>query len=270
MDGVQGVSVQVAPDGASLCAFVAPQSIDGELVRTRVAERLPRYMIPTKIYGLEKLPLNVNDKIDHKLIRSLLDRFINKAECKAKIYTTDDTQRPSVVHRTVSQNFSVSNISTPSLNSTISMRVETFSSTLEIIWNDVLNISGPRQETDDFFKLGGDSLKIQLLAQKLGKEYNINVRVVDLLTCATIAAQADQLRDAGVSSVPSLRMAPQSPLPGKADQHVLDKATDPMPVDTEHAERRIQALWADVLDARPSRPDERLPVLSPCDAEKGL
>jgi acyl-coenzyme A synthetase/AMP-(fatty) acid ligase len=51
----------------SLIAFVAPLSIDIDLLRRRVASVLPHYMIPTRILKLETLPLNSNQKVSCSL-----------------------------------------------------------------------------------------------------------------------------------------------------------------------------------------------------------
>jgi hypothetical protein len=154
MGNVHAVSVQVTLDGGSLCAFVAPSDVDGELVRSRIAEKLPRYMVPSIVYCLDKLPLNSNDKVNHKLIKSSMPSLIAKSGVQLRPSVPSETTRPAVLHRTVSSNSSTSTV--PSSRSSATTRVESHAGILEKIWNDVLNLSGPRLMTDDFFKLGGD------------------------------------------------------------------------------------------------------------------
>jgi AMP-binding enzyme C-terminal domain len=76
MPEITSVSVQPDESQQSLCAFVAPKSIDGNLLRSVLSRRLPSYMVPTAVYSLDRLPLNTNDKVDHKTIRATMGDLI--------------------------------------------------------------------------------------------------------------------------------------------------------------------------------------------------
>ncbi len=54
-------------------AFVAVAGVDTTAVLKRMAQRLPRYMVPAEIRVVERFPLNSNGKIDRKALRALLD-----------------------------------------------------------------------------------------------------------------------------------------------------------------------------------------------------
>lgn len=70
------VSAQVDSGGTVLRAFIAPMFSDISHLRKRLQSRLPSYMVPSEIYALPSLPLNVSDKVDHKRISSLQDVLI--------------------------------------------------------------------------------------------------------------------------------------------------------------------------------------------------
>lgn len=75
-----GLAVAVAlgwPEGASggaegIVAFIDDASIDIDAMLDRVADRLPKYMVPRDVKVVESFPLNVNGKVDRKALRAML------------------------------------------------------------------------------------------------------------------------------------------------------------------------------------------------------
>lgn len=63
---------RTASGAAGIVGFVADPSADAVLIRRRVADRLPDYMVPREIYIVEKLPLNANGKCDRNALIELL------------------------------------------------------------------------------------------------------------------------------------------------------------------------------------------------------
>lgn len=61
-----------------LVAFVVGDDIVANDIIVRMREKLPSYMIPKKIYGLNKMPLNINGKIDRKQLYELLENKVVK------------------------------------------------------------------------------------------------------------------------------------------------------------------------------------------------
>ena len=59
----------------------ADSSVD-ECIIELCAKRLPRYMIPTRIYHFDQLPLNVNGKIDRRQIAEQLRQMNAPAAAK--------------------------------------------------------------------------------------------------------------------------------------------------------------------------------------------
>jgi amino acid adenylation domain-containing protein len=58
---------------AGIVAFVADRSIDPQLLRERIAARLPDYMVPRELRLLSELPLTANGKRDRNALIALLE-----------------------------------------------------------------------------------------------------------------------------------------------------------------------------------------------------
>jgi acyl-coenzyme A synthetase/AMP-(fatty) acid ligase/acyl carrier protein len=61
----------VGPGGARLVGYMSlhtGQEVDGNALRERLSRTLPEYMVPSTVVVLNKLPLNVNGKIDRKAL----------------------------------------------------------------------------------------------------------------------------------------------------------------------------------------------------------
>jgi acyl-coenzyme A synthetase/AMP-(fatty) acid ligase len=56
-----------------IVAFIAGNGVDVAAVRSGVAERLPRYMVPREIRLVAALPRNANGKRDRKALTLMLD-----------------------------------------------------------------------------------------------------------------------------------------------------------------------------------------------------
>jgi hypothetical protein len=56
------------PAGTRLVGYVSGQGIDTAILRERLGESLPDYMVPSVIVVLDALPLNANGKVDRKAL----------------------------------------------------------------------------------------------------------------------------------------------------------------------------------------------------------
>lgn len=61
--------VESGSDEIALC--IETQSLDENIIKATLKTKLPSYMIPSRIYHLEKFPLNTSDKVDKKKIMGL-------------------------------------------------------------------------------------------------------------------------------------------------------------------------------------------------------
>nr|WP_315221843.1 non-ribosomal peptide synthetase [uncultured Flavobacterium sp.] len=114
-------------------------------------EQLPDYMIPKYFICLEALPLNSNGKVDKKeLPITELDLNLEKVVLKAR-------------------------------NETEAKLVE--------IWKEILDFD-QISITDDFFDLGGHSLKVTRLISQLHKEFDVKIELKKLFETTILQDQA--------------------------------------------------------------------------------
>ncbi|KDR67250.1 hypothetical protein GALMADRAFT_130449 [Galerina marginata CBS 339.88] len=179
MPQIRSVSVQPDETGLSLCAFVSPKGISGDLLKNSLSERLPSYMIPSSVFSLDRLPLNTNGKTDHKVIRATMGNLIAKA------------RQP---HRTL-DSFPLRTHNLP--NSGLSgLEMGSELQNITQIWKGILNLPQSPALSSNFFDLGGNSILVQTLANSLKTAFNLsNLRVVDLFSHATLLAQAKLVTD---------------------------------------------------------------------------
>lgn len=125
-------------------------------LRTRLT--VPGYMIPSIIVPLEKLPLNAHSKVDRSAIRQLPIEF-----------STASSVEPST-HREI----------TP------------MEAGLAEAWTRVLPVSESLTLTPDsnFFQVGGSSLLIVKLQKAIKEQYNVAVRVNELVNSRKLADMA--------------------------------------------------------------------------------
>lgn len=159
--GVQDVAVvgkSRAGESLELCAYlVAGESLDIDGLRRALKEHLPDYMVPVHFVRLEQFPLNANGKIDRAALPEPWTMTASADE------TTDGPAS------------------------------DTEEALLEL-WRQVLG----RQDikvTDDFFDLGGHSLRATKLASLIQKRLGIEMPLTAVFKYSTIRLLARFLVD---------------------------------------------------------------------------
>ncbi len=162
----QAVAVaRTPPDGETmLCAYVvAAEGVDDTadlraLLRGHVASRLPGYMVPSVIVALERLPLNANGKVDRKAL-------------------------PAAA------------VAAPSGGSTLPATGT--ERQLAALWDEVLDRrdadgggSGGVGVEDDFFALGGHSLRLVRLQTRIRTVFGCELPLAELMRAPTVRAMA--------------------------------------------------------------------------------
>jgi hypothetical protein len=125
----------------------------GEL-RTFLKDRLPDYMVPASFTALERLPLSPNGKVDRL---SLPDSAPEGAPREAR------AEPRSVRERAIAR-----------------------------VWEEVLQLPAVGMD-DNFFEIGGHSLLVGRMQERLEAAVGVQVKVVDLFLYPTVRALAEHL-----------------------------------------------------------------------------
>jgi amino acid adenylation domain-containing protein len=185
VDTALAVVKETIPGNKELVAYyIAKQSLEPTELRDYLAGSLPDYMLPTYFIEVSSFPLTPNGKIDKK---NLPDPI-------------------SVFH---------------SIHNTLVAPENDIESRLIAIWSDVLGIS-PIGTQDNFFFLGGHSLKAVKIITRIRTQFGVVITIKELFTHPTIQALAKRIHDQGKEVFSPIPVAPL-------------KATYPL----SHAQRRL-------------------------------
>ena len=136
-----------------LCAYVvSAQQPDPAALRAHLATELPAYMMPAFFISLEKFPLTSNEKIDRK---ALPEPDIATKQFNAALVPPGDTTEEKMLE----------------------------------IWETVLEMDNI-STTDNFFEIGGNSLKIINMLTLIQESFANSLKVSDLFDKPTIKEQA--------------------------------------------------------------------------------
>ena len=147
-----------------LCAFVTPKNPlapkpGADELKEYLFRLLPEYMTPAHFEVLEKLPLNMNGKIDKKWLATVEI----SAGCKDYKAPTNAVEKK-----------------------------------LAAIWAELLGLEqGKISSEDDFFQLGGHSLKAALLVMEIYKTFNVRITLTEIFVMPSVKELARRI-DAAV------------------------------------------------------------------------
>ncbi|NSL87163.1 amino acid adenylation domain-containing protein [Chitinophaga sp. Mgbs1] len=129
--------------------IVVTQPVDHDSILWSLRSRLPEYMIPASIIQLEKMPLTANGKIDRAALPARERQVRVNVEKK---WPVNETQ-----------------------------------SRIAAIWEEILGVKDPGID-DNFFDLGGDSIRLIRIVSRMRKIFGKEIQVADIYRKATIAA----------------------------------------------------------------------------------
>jgi acyl carrier protein len=141
-----------------LCAYIVPLAGDGEIdvpeLRDYLAEKLPDYMIPSYFVQLERVPLTPNRKVDRAALPAPEKQ--SGAGCMPPV---NETQRKLVR-----------------------------------LWAGVLGVlPGIIGIDDNFFRLGGHSLKAAVLVTRIHKTFHVQIPLQEMFKAPTVRQLADYI-----------------------------------------------------------------------------
>jgi amino acid adenylation domain-containing protein len=170
LEGVKEAAVLVQPNklDTALIAFVATSSyVDEDTLRIALAARLPDYMIPNEIRILDRLPHNLNGKIDSKALETM---------ALEEQSVTDEV---------------------PPTNNIEFILLE--------IWREVLG-SHVKGITDNFFFLGGHSLKAAQITGRIQARLEVELAIADIYRQPCVQALAALIHE---YQIKPLQLIPQ-------------------------------------------------------------
>jgi amino acid adenylation domain-containing protein len=177
IDRAAVVAVRRENNEPVLVAFVVKTgnaSWTAQRLRHAIRANLPRHMMPSRIVFLDNLPYNRGNKIDREMLR----------QYALSIRDDSKGEKP---------------------------RTET-EMLLADIWADILELPHISRD-DDFFNLGGDSLRGAVVAAQvhaaLGTELSLGA-IADHPTLSTLAAFIDECRRMGVAKTPPIVRVPRA------------------------------------------------------------
>ncbi|MCU0289853.1 MAG: amino acid adenylation domain-containing protein, partial [Acidobacteria bacterium] len=152
-----------------LCAYVvSDKEYEPVVLREYLAKELPDYMIPSYFVLLDKIPLTANGKIDRRPL---------------------PLPKPNLVaHYTAPGN-----------------EIE---KKLAVLWAEILGIDSSIIGIDDnFFQLGGHSLKAMQLTAQIHRAFNVKISLVELFKNSTIRGTASAISKAKVTLFADIKKA---------------------------------------------------------------
>ncbi len=155
---------------SSLCAYIIGTDIEttSDELREYLAKELPNYMIPSYFILLDKLPLTPNGKLDRKALAEINTNTNPETEYEAPRNSNEEK--------------------------------------LAAIWKDVLRVE-KLGINDNFFALGGHSLKAANLAAKIHKALNIEISLREIFKAPTIKGISEYIKSSEESGYSSIEPA---------------------------------------------------------------
>ncbi|MBU2711093.1 non-ribosomal peptide synthetase [Zooshikella harenae] len=165
------VSTEVEDDSHCIIAFlvcdadiIKNESKEGEIIdnkdenkiiqrlREQLQQNLPDYMLPSKWYIVDKLPLNVNGKVDYRALSLMVEKkkLLVSATQESDIFSSD-TERQ-----------------------------------IGEIWKTLLPHQSAIKTTDNFFRLGGHSLLVMKMVGAIRHAFSVEISVSHIFAKPTI------------------------------------------------------------------------------------
>jgi amino acid adenylation domain-containing protein len=149
-----------------ICAYIVAdtrQSVPTAELKRHLAERLPGYMLPSYFVPMENIPLNANGKVDRNAL--------------------PEPENNSTAHR----------LKAP--------RKELERKLVEI-WAEELNRdTGTVGVDEDFFQVGGHSLKAVRVTSRIHKELEVKMTLQEFFEAGTVEELACRIEDAGKEKI---------------------------------------------------------------------
>ncbi|MCP4151331.1 MAG: AMP-binding protein, partial [bacterium] len=141
-----------------LCAYIVGKGDEDTegVLREYLSRELPEYMIPTRFYKIDHIPLNPNGKVD---LKALPVPELSEGDTR---YTAPRDQ----VEKKLAE-----------------------------IWSEVLGVETESIGIDtNFFRMGGHSLRATIVIAKIHKELNVKLALAEMFKKSTIRGLAEHIK----------------------------------------------------------------------------
>ncbi|HNY11470.1 MAG TPA: amino acid adenylation domain-containing protein, partial [Candidatus Wallbacteria bacterium] len=217
--GIKNTAVTVVSDGDNkyICAYiVADGEITPDFIKKEISQNLPEFMIPNYIVRLDEMPVNASGKIDRKALPAPHVKSEARSEFVAPCCGTEEK--------------------------------------LASLWKETLSLDNI-SALDNFFKIGGHSLKTVILQAKIERNFNLRLSIkkifdlpslrqmaayIDSATCAKGSTAAIQAEPAAISS-PAVN-GEKSVMRGAGCANYVNPEND--------VEERLVKIWEEVLNLK--------------------
>ncbi|MGQ3679737.1 non-ribosomal peptide synthetase [Tenacibaculum discolor] len=135
--------------------IVSDKKLINDKLRRALKQKLPHYMVPTHFIQLDKMPLNSNGKIDRKKVSSIEGTYLKSN--RKHVDPRNEVDKKLIV-----------------------------------IWKEVLEVDKIGIQ-DNFFNLGGNSLKATRLLNYLYKEFDLKLNLLTIFNTLTIEHLSDEI-----------------------------------------------------------------------------
>ncbi len=156
---------------------------DIQTIRNKLLNQLPAFMIPSRFFWLDKMPFGPTGKIDRKRLAKIAKE---KIERQKEAYSSYDN-------------------------------LNEMEQKIASIFQDILGVK-PSSPQTDFFTLGGDSIKIIELTDRLNKAFQKDISTRDVFSDPTIRGIASRIAERETSKTFSKT---EGSLPLNQGQHQL-------------------------------------------------
>ncbi|WP_369345680.1 non-ribosomal peptide synthetase [Caldalkalibacillus mannanilyticus] len=151
------ITIDGDSDQKQLCAYyVADQNLNSKTLKETLSHKLPRYMIPAYFVQMEQMPLTPNGKVDRKQLPAPDGGIHTRAEFVAPRTAEEEK--------------------------------------LAQIWKEVLEVQTVGVK-DNFFDLGGHSLKLMQLVHKIRSETEVEMPLNKLFEKPSLEEMAKELAE---------------------------------------------------------------------------
>lgn len=139
--------------------YIADQEIEKSILENEILSKLPKYMLPSAFVYMDTFPLTKNGKIDKKALPN------------PEQYRSEDTQYVAPENEVEEK--------------------------LVAIWEAILQLDKV-SALDNFFDLGGHSLKLMRLKNEYHTEFNVKIEFQDFFKNTTLRSHATLIKNAEV------------------------------------------------------------------------